>query len=285
MIAPSISDAAEQTDGVARQPLAQWAEEIAGAVGFQDRATHLRQVLCERRLHAGRRRLGEIRNDRKVVPPFGPVRSDAGQDRVVRAHVASPVLPFMRCAFREDLYYRLNGAVLRLPALRDRKDFDWIVERLLNADLGRSGQLIRISKAAHRALRAYPWPGNIRQLANALEFAKALCSAGVIEIADLPDYARQDSDSGASPGTSQTASPHPSFENDHSGDEAALEALLSEHKWNVSEVARRLGTARTTIYRRMNRTGLMPPNRRRSDALRSKRNARRRRGEINPRSA
>ena len=168
--------------------------------------------------------------------------------------------------FREDLYYRLNGAILHLPALRERKDFDWLVDKLLNSDLGRSGQLVRTSRQARAALRAYDWPGNIRQLSNALEFAKAFCSAGVIEIADLPDNIKQSGELARS----AVASPRPASivddgqprEQEFDGDDRELEALLSEQSWNVSEVARLLGVARTTIHRRMNRAGLLPPNRR-----------------------
>ena len=132
----------------------------------------------------------------KEVLRVGAVKPVAVNVRVLAATHQDLARLVKAGAFREDLYYRLNGAVLRLPALRDRKDFDWIVDRLLNADLGRSGQLIRISKPARTVLRAFQWPGNIRQLANALEFAKALCSAGIIEIADLPDYMRRNSGSG-----------------------------------------------------------------------------------------
>ena len=56
--------------------------------------------------------------------------------------------------FREDLYYRLSGAVLRLPALRERRDFDWLLDKLLKADLGGSGQLIRIDPQARAVLRS-----------------------------------------------------------------------------------------------------------------------------------
>ena len=196
----------------------------------------------------------------KEVLRVGAVKPVAVNVRVLAATHQDLAKLVKAGAFREDLYYRLNGAVLRLPALRERKDFDWLVDRLLNADLGRSGQLIRIAKPARVALRAYQWPGNIRQLANALEFAKALCSAGVIEIADLPDYVRPDSSFGTRSEEPQALGPHAFLE--HCAGEAALEALLFEHKWNVSKVARQLGTARTTIYRRMNKAGLLPPNRR-----------------------
>ena len=102
-------------------------------------------------------------------------------------------------------------------------------------------------------VRIYQWPGNIRQLSNALEFAKAFCSGGIISVADLPDY------------VSQTLPDQPragriSSEGDH--DAAELERLLGQRGWNVSEVARALNVARTTIHRRIKKAGLVPPNRR-----------------------
>ncbi len=106
-------------------------------------------------------------------------------------------------------------------------------------------------------LRSYQWPGNIRQLLNALEFAKAFCSDGTIDVADLPDYVSQKI--GSTPPDQQRGS-RTSSEGDD--DTAELERLLGEHGWNVSEVARALNVARTTIHRRMNKAGLVPPNRR-----------------------
>lgn len=89
-------------------------------------------------------------------------------------------------AFREDLYYRLNVIPLELPPLRDRRDD---IPVLAKHFLGRfaPGAEVKISQSAMRALMAYSWPGNVRQLENALERAVAL-GAGRREIdsADLP---------------------------------------------------------------------------------------------------
>ncbi len=158
--------------------------------------------------------------------------------------------------FREDLYYRLSGAVLRLPTLRERRDFDWLLDKLLNGDLGGSAELIQIDPQARAVLRSYQWPGNLRQLSNALEFAKAFCSGGIIGVADLPDYVREKIGS--------TPTDQPSGRTSSKGDDDAteLERLLGQHGWNVSEVARALNVARTTVHRRMNKAGLVPPNRR-----------------------
>ena len=88
--------------------------------------------------------------------------------------------------FREDLFYRLNVIPIQLPPLRERRDdISLLVTHFL--DKFSPGSRMRVSQPAMRALMAYSWPGNVRQLENALERAVAL-SAGrnEIDIADLP---------------------------------------------------------------------------------------------------
>ena len=74
--------------------------------------------------------------------------------------------------FREDLYYRINGLTLQLPALRARSDFDELVARQLRRLV--PGHSILIAPELMVCLRRYAWPGNLRQLANALRTACAL---------------------------------------------------------------------------------------------------------------
>jgi two-component system response regulator PilR (NtrC family) len=88
--------------------------------------------------------------------------------------------------FREDLYYRLNVINVSLPPLRDRRED---IPMLVNHFLERlaPGQELHLSQGAMRALMAFAWPGNVRQLENALERAVALCGGRTeIELSDLP---------------------------------------------------------------------------------------------------
>jgi transcriptional regulator of acetoin/glycerol metabolism len=71
--------------------------------------------------------------------------------------------------FREDLYYRLNGLVVRLPALRERRDLDIVAQRILLAECPQNTPMIAPAVAA--LFGRYAWPGNIRQLANVLRTA------------------------------------------------------------------------------------------------------------------
>jgi DNA-binding NtrC family response regulator len=89
-------------------------------------------------------------------------------------------------SFREDLYYRLNVIPIELPSLRERRDDIPLLAAHFLSKFA-SGQELQLSQQAMRVLMAYPWPGNVRQLENAIERAVTL-SAGrrEIDIADLP---------------------------------------------------------------------------------------------------
>ena len=110
-----------------------------------------------------------------------------------------------RGQFREDLYYRLNGLVVRLPALRDRSDFDVVAKKIL-ASLCERTQNISISPDVMALFRRYAWPGNFRQLHNLLRTAVAMVGCqGSIERFHLPDDFLDEVDQpvghGVSPGT------------------------------------------------------------------------------------
>ncbi len=90
--------------------------------------------------------------------------------------------------FRQDLYYRLNGVVLNVPALRERKDKHWIIRQV--AALISKDDPPRFSKEAEAALCAYAWPGNVREMINVFELCHALSDGNVISVEDLPEQVR-----------------------------------------------------------------------------------------------
>ena len=138
--------------------------------------------------------------------------------------------------FREDLYYRINAATLTVPPLRERQDLDWLIARMLARHQDESGAPV-LSPAAMSALKAHAWPGNIRELANVVAVAAALCEGGVIETQDLPEVLAP---------AGVAASP----------EEATLRATLDGCNGNVSEAARRLGVDRSTVHRQIRRLGM-----------------------------
>lgn len=132
------------------------------------------------------------------------------------------------------LYFRLVGATLALPPLRLRRDFDWLLDRLLRQ---RTATTPRLSTAARAALASRAWPGNIRELERVLDVALATTAGGTLDLSDFP------------------APP----QSDPEDDTAAFEALLEACGWNMAQAARRLGVDRSTVLRRMRKVGLRVP--------------------------
>ena len=96
-----------------------------------------------------------------------------------------------RQLFRPDLYYRLSGVDIRVPALRERRaDILELARYFL--DRHRATRSLRLSVAATEALAAYDWPGNVRELERLMERAVALAETDVLELDDLPPTVRGD---------------------------------------------------------------------------------------------
>ncbi len=159
-------------------------------------------------------------------------------------------------SFREDLYYRLNGLVVRLPALRERTDFEVVTRRILSA-LCERGAPLEISPQVLEAFRGYDWPGNFRQLHNLLRTAVAMAGPeGRLEIEHLPEDFLDDigqrqrlgDKTGGAPAAGSVVADSP-----HRLHDVTLQAMadtLRRHRGNVSTAAKALGVSRNTIYRK-----------------------------------
>ena len=171
----------------------------------------------------------------------------------------------MRAAgtFRDDLYWRINGFVARLPALRERSDIADIARQLLRTQ-ARPGTAPLALDAGVLALFAHhPWPGNIRQLASVLQTAALLAEGeGSIRREHLPEDFLDDagpppvqSAQGAlaAPACSQAPDLPAGLPCLQQVADSAIHAALQQHGGNVSAAARALGVARNTVYRRMRR--------------------------------
>jgi transcriptional regulator with GAF, ATPase, and Fis domain len=97
--------------------------------------------------------------------------------------------------FREDLYYRLNGVTLRVPALRERRqDVPLLAQHFLEKYAGEAGKtILGFARETLEFLTAYRWPGNVRELQHVVERAVALSSSALILPEDLPPEIRAES--------------------------------------------------------------------------------------------
>jgi transcriptional regulator of acetoin/glycerol metabolism len=168
--------------------------------------------------------------------------------------------------FREDLYYRLNGLVVRLPALRERSDLDAVAARLMQQE---QGGALPISESVAQMFRSYHWPGNIRQLGNLLRTAQ-LMAEGSPEITEdhLPDDFLEDwrarhgtqppppAPCGAPAADTPAGTPHRRLADIES---MTIMAAVKAHHGNISAAAKALGISRNTVYRRIDEAEGQPP--------------------------
>jgi len=157
--------------------------------------------------------------------------------------------------FREDLYYRLNVIPVPLPPLRNRKDdVPLLVQHFLDKLRADKGPSLTVSQGAMRALMAYNWPGNVRQLENAIERAVAFGAArGQIDLDDLPPELATEGPLSPAPGMSL---PEDGLDLDAliSGIERDLiQRALERTVGNKEKAARLLNLKRTTLVEKIKR--------------------------------
>ena len=166
--------------------------------------------------------------------------------------------------FREDLYYRLNGITLQLPLLRDRADKADLIRTLLQEE--NAGQeSVEIADDAFQKLLEFSWPGNIRQLRNALRTSSALCREGTIRLSNLPQEILHNdvraAANAAAPAGQAENSAHvtPALPSAALRDAecAALLRELERMHWNISRTAQALGISRNTLYRKIHKHNIV----------------------------
>ncbi len=124
--------------------------------------------------------------DERCVTPLGSSKTVPLDVRFISAtHQDLPQL-VTRGQFRRDLYYRIRGVQVSLPALRNRADLRDLVARLSLEEALRSGRTMTLSREVVDALCDYDWPGNIRELRSVLRVMLCACDDAIVRIAHLP---------------------------------------------------------------------------------------------------
>lgn len=143
--------------------------------------------------------------------------------------------------FRQDLYYRINAAIIRLPLLRERKeDIPFLAEHFIRGKANAENLEGMISEEVMDIFTKYHWPGNIRELQNVIEYGLALSNGATILSIHLPPYFQ---DEGINPPTEQGKRGHL--------DRNRIEQALKKCRYNKKRTAEILCISRKTLYEKM----------------------------------
>ena len=195
--------------------------------------------------------------EERMVRRLGSTRSEPIDVWVVAATSEDLERATRERRFREDLYHRLAVVTLELPPLRERRDdILGLAEHFLARACAEYGlPPKRLAGDSREALLAYPWPGNIRELANVMERVALLSEDAVVTAASL---GLPEAPAALSPGLAEGAVVVPLEEALGGVEQDRVLQALQETNWNISRAAILLGISRNTLRYRIQKYGLRP---------------------------
>lgn len=188
----------------------------------------------------------------RTYEPLGSTKSALANVRVVAATNMDLADRVAKGLFRQDLYYRVNVVKLSLPPLRKRmEDVPLLVDHLVaRFNRLRGKNIAGVSPEVLAVFMNHTFPGNIRELENIIEHAFVLCRGGMILPGHLPQYLRSELESVV--GSSAVT-------NIRELETHFLRDCLDRNNWSRTAAARELGIHKTTLWRKMRRLGIEPP--------------------------
>ncbi len=189
--------------------------------------------------------------EERAYTPLGASKSIKADVRIVAASNKNLIHLVEQGLFRQDLYYRINVVKITLPRLAERKeDIPLLAEHFIERfNTVQNKNILGLSYEVLAIFMGQDWPGNIRELENAIEHAFILCPQGFIQVRHLPEHLRPDSPS----------SPPPDGLTLKEQEKRVLREALERHGWRRLATARELGIDKNTLRRKIKRLGLMPP--------------------------
>lgn len=156
--------------------------------------------------------------------------------------------------FREDLYYRLSVFPVNIPPLRDREmDSRILSHYFIERYCWKKGRKpLKLSRAVEQKILEYDWPGNVRQLHNAMIFAINKTKGDTINIENMPSYITSKKNTFSRSNENQLLS----HSNLKEMEKVAIESAMEKTKYKVSLAAQILGTNKSTLYRKLQEYGI-----------------------------
>jgi len=205
-------------------------------------------------------RLLRVLAEGEVMPLGGdaPVRVDIDVICATHRDLAQMVA---EGSFREDLYYRLSGACLPMPPLRERADIRDVIAVVFDEEAQMAGHVLTLDPRLAERLAGFAWPGNIRQLRNVLRYACALCDSSRVEMRHVaPDVVALLEPEAVGNRTLASMLPQRNAHDSHDERTRIVEAL-TRHQWRPNAAAQALGISRATLYRRIAKLEIVGPHR------------------------
>ncbi len=184
----------------------------------------------------------------RTYEPLGSTQSVQTNARIIVATHRDLEQRVKENLFREDLFYRINVMRVSLPPLRQRREdipllVDYFIEHFNHI---KGKQIPGLSQGAMTALMMYEWPGNIRELENAIEHAFVLCSDGLIGLHHLPERLQ----------LSNNVQPVPDGMTLKDVEKLTIAQALERNQWKKVQTARELGIDKNTLRRKIIRYGI-----------------------------
>jgi PAS domain S-box-containing protein len=188
----------------------------------------------------------------KTYEPLGATESIKHNVRIIAATNKNLEELVRQGRFREDLFYRINVFKITLPPLRERmEDIPLLAENFIaRFNTIQKKDIAGLSDSAMTALMEYPYPGNIRELANIIERAFILCKTGFIEKKHLPELLFTSASVLHTPNDSESLKDMES---------AYLINALKQNNWNRLQTAKQLNMHKSTLYRKIKSLGISLP--------------------------
>ncbi len=204
-------------------------------------------------------RLLRVLEEKEVVPLGGHTPVSVNLRVISATHRDLPEM-VLKGNFREDLYYRLQGVKITLPALRERTDRYNLIKHLIEIEGRSDGRSLQVSKEVTERLCNYYWPGNIRQIRNVLRTMIALSETDRITVDDLVDDLLREACGSTDVQTDQPINTDETPKDPlRNAERNALLHELERHRWNISNAAKSLMLSRNTLYRKMNCCNIVRP--------------------------
>jgi PAS domain S-box-containing protein len=187
----------------------------------------------------------------KEYLPLGGSTPRIADVRILAATNRDLALEVMNGRFRQDLFYRLNVVRIALPPLRSRtEDIPLLVHHFIDRFNTLQGRRIQgISERAVATLMGHGFPGNVRELENAIEHAFVVCGGSTIRLEDLPAHIRGES---VRPRLAHPPAPSPL----ESAEATAIREALNRNDGHRTRAAKDLGISRNTLWRKMRKHGI-----------------------------